>query len=96
MIESTPDLDYMLRDSGVLVELGHLSTYGIVNTTDEDLFRIDAGSLAGTVTIIDLRTGSLDGLAEGARVKFNGITYRVVKLRKVNDGLETRVYCAPV
>lgn len=84
----------LLKEFGVDVEIGSAKVRGIRNIVDVEVLEGEAVSSVGTVTEVDVQTGALAGLEEGAEVKVDGVDFIARELRRVEDGALTRFRCS--
>jgi hypothetical protein len=97
--KGTPDLDFMLEDSGVPIVFrdagGEVHEgFGIVNEADVDGGSAEGGSLSVHEIEVELRGSSFPGLAAEATLTVDGTDYRVTQVRQIDDGEPLRAWCA--
>jgi len=97
--KGTPDLDFMLEDSGVPVAFtdaaGELHEgFGIVNEADVEDGSAEGGALAVHEIEVEVRGATFPGLAAGATLTVDGIDHRVTQVRQVDEGQPLRAWCA--
>jgi hypothetical protein len=85
------------RCGGEAVTCGTASTLGLISVADEE-YLIAAGitPIEGPVWRIEIKTGSLSGVAEGSAVGFRSLTRYVWKMRPAEDGGMTTLLCVAV
>lgn len=89
------DIDTMLETFGVPVVLGSTTVNGIRDIADEELYRGDTvGVMSSKGISVTVKTGALPGLAEGASITVEAVSYRVMRVFQINDGALTQALCA--
>jgi hypothetical protein len=93
-VSLSADLASMLlcAPDAVDVVFGALKTKGVLDheTTVQDMG--DQMAVLGSTLSLGIRTASLPGLKKASSVSVGGVAYKVRELRKVDDGLITRVF----
>lgn len=86
----------MLRyTGGVQVTLGQDTTWGHHVETDEPILG-PQGEVIAAGPMVLVATGRLPDLVEGSYPVVDGIRWRVRRLQRENDGLETRAFLTRV
>jgi len=67
---------------------------GIVNEADVDRLAIADVAMAGHEIEVTVRTAGFPGLVAGATLNRDGVDYRVVQVRQLDDGALLRAWCA--
>lgn len=88
------DLRVMLADLGVVVSAGGKTAKGLLDDADEEILAGGGPSqLLGNSIVVTIRTGSVD-IEAGGTLTVNGTTYAARDVRKLDDGMVTRVFCS--
>lgn len=88
------DLRVMLADMGVTVSAGGKTAKGLLDDADEEILAGGGPSqLLGNSIVVTIRTGSID-VEAGGMITVNGTTYAARDIRKLDDGLITRIFCS--
>lgn len=89
------NIEPMLKRLGVPVTATYLgadySTYGVVDESDDEQVTTESAGLVGRVFSLQVKTGTLPGIAEGVLLEVDGETFTIVAVRRIDDGLMTRV-----
>lgn len=88
------NLDVYLADFGRTVQVGFVVAKGIVDDSEEPIVDAETGTFLGPATKVTVKTGAFAGLQEGATLKIDGVSYRVLRTRRTVDGAFTEVFCA--
>jgi len=91
------NIEPMLKKFGVPVTATYLgadySSSGIVDESDEEQTQTQFGAIVGRVFSVTVKTDALPGIAEGGLLEVDGKVYTIVSVRRIDDGLVTRVLC---
>lgn len=88
------DLNVLLADLGVVVSAGGKTAKGLLDDADEEVLAGGGpAQLLGRSIVVTLRTGSID-VAAGSALTVNGTSYIARDIRKLDDGLLTRIFCS--
>ena len=89
------DILGMLSDFGEAVTVGGEKTQGVVNTVDRESVSEDMAHFSGKVVTVQVKTGALAALKEGATLSLDAGDYRVLATQQLGDGAITLAYCTP-
>lgn len=89
------DIDAMLAEFGseltYRVDGQPYLVLGIVDEVESDMVTKDAATFAGRVIAVQVKTGSLPSIGEGATLELEGASYTVVQTRLLDDGALTQL-----
>lgn len=90
------DIDRMLARFGQDITIGSVTVKGVVDLVDESYASDPGASLLVGTTAIRVKTGAFgSALAVGATLTTDGVTYRVQRFQRIDDGAITLIYAAP-
>ena len=84
------DVPALMRDAGVVVTVGLVSTRGLEDTVDDEMLRETAPDLIGKVRTVIVQTGILT-LASKGSITVDGNAYKIHSIQQIDDGALTRV-----
>jgi hypothetical protein len=88
------DIDLMLAQFGVSVTVGATTVKGLVDIVDESLLSDASVSFDGQSVQVTVKTGALPTLAVGSALVADGVSYRVMRVRQIDDGALTVINVA--
>lgn len=86
------DIDAMIRDFGVVVVVGAVSSRGLEDAVDEEMLRQERAHLIGRVRTVIVKTGTF-ALDTKGTISVDGSSYKIHSLEQLDDGALTRVTC---
>lgn len=89
-------IDALLARCGQDVTIGATTTKGVIEMVDESYASDPGASLLVGTTAIRVKSGAFgSALAVGATLTTDGVTYRVQRFQRIDDGAITLIYAAP-
>jgi hypothetical protein len=89
------DVQALINNAGgVSVTVGAVTANGLRDVTDEEAFVGQVGLAIGRQVSVIVKTGTFPALAAGVSITVEGTAYKVVEVRRIEDGALTRVLCA--
>lgn len=85
------DIDALLRDTGVAVVVGAVTSRGLEDAPDDELLAGALPGVQGRVRTVVVKTGTFPALAPRGNITVDGVGYKVHKLEQLDDGAVTRV-----
>lgn len=92
-LDVTAEIDAMLAEQGQDVTIAGVTAKAMLNTTDLGLLAGELTEVDAGLIVFEAKTGAFPGLAVGASLVSNSITYKIRQWLRVGDGRMTQIFC---